>query len=151
MTLRQRGRVYYIEEGNWIAAGETGWLTFVVQNIFTSVTQGFTDQYADYSSLAVWLIVSIIQAVNPVRAKMVVNSKCDYEEMDWKVNCHAGDVMRFLLICGISRLVFFLFTRLLRWRERKKRRWKSKRWFASRFGGCSDGWSDSNSFPSVWV
>ena len=59
LNPRNSGGIFHFEEGtlNWltiiIASGETAWLTFVVQDIFSVFTKGYTKQYADFSSWAV--------------------------------------------------------------------------------------------------
>ncbi|OQR81364.1 hypothetical protein THRCLA_11799 [Thraustotheca clavata] len=82
-----------------IIAGESTWVIYVVNDLLLlCFSPEFTRVFSPLSSLSVWLITFIIDALWPVNIKSSINRDCYCTDMDYQVHCSSG-----LIEIGSSR------------------------------------------------
>ncbi|KDO35151.1 hypothetical protein SPRG_01218 [Saprolegnia parasitica CBS 223.65] len=105
-----------------MAAGETGWLVFILNDAFSVVTRQYTAVYATQSNLLVWATTAFWTLLSPVTYSLSLQNRCTVVAVDAQLVCHAGVfaigstrrmVSLFGLICALV-LVWFVVQRL-RW------------------------------------
>ncbi|OQR86107.1 hypothetical protein ACHHYP_10987 [Achlya hypogyna] len=74
-----------------IIVGEATWLTYVMNEVLLVVV-GLSRQYAPASSLASWLILFVLELVQPVQVTGTVARHCVGTDMDYAVTCSSGVV-----------------------------------------------------------
>ncbi|EQC41118.1 hypothetical protein SDRG_01097 [Saprolegnia diclina VS20] len=103
-----------------MAAGETGWLVFILNDAFSVVTRQYTAVYATQSNLLVWAATAIWTLLSPVAYTVSIQNRCAVVALDAQLVCHAGvfaigSTRRLLsllgLICALL-LIWFVVQRL---------------------------------------
>ncbi|KAF0695638.1 Aste57867_13560 [Aphanomyces stellatus] len=106
-----------------LGAGETTWLVFILNDIFTVWTKQFTAYYATPSSFLVWLVAAMVTLVKPVVHAATIQPECQIDDMDFQVVCSSGviligQIQRFYvlvaIVCGCN-VVCYVLARLRYW------------------------------------
>ncbi|KAF0699896.1 Aste57867_9554 [Aphanomyces stellatus] len=92
-----------------ILAGETLWLSYVLQELLQPVTGSFTRLYAPLGALLTWIAVVICDVAAPPTLSASINRACFSINMDCMVYCDSGVIeigsfIRTLWICGLQVL-----------------------------------------------
>ncbi|KAF0709208.1 Aste57867_6048 [Aphanomyces stellatus] len=81
-------------QSNWLttllSSGEMSWFVYVVNDLFSVVTQGRTKRYAMFSSLLVWLLTTIWSFVQPVEHFVTIDRQCTVVVVDFQLECNIG-------------------------------------------------------------
>ncbi|OQR85266.1 hypothetical protein THRCLA_10728 [Thraustotheca clavata] len=86
---------------NILAAGESTWLVYVLNDILSCITLQYTSYYATKSALLVWFIVACWTLASPQQVYSVIDRTCNYINMDQGLICSSGYVQ----IGSLSRLL----------------------------------------------
>ncbi|OQS07903.1 hypothetical protein THRCLA_00102, partial [Thraustotheca clavata] len=70
-----------------LAASETTWLVYALNDIFSFITLHHTTYYASKSSLSTWFVVAIWSFVHPLENSSKIQRNCDYVDMDFGLTC----------------------------------------------------------------
>ncbi|OQR86537.1 hypothetical protein THRCLA_10535 [Thraustotheca clavata] len=73
-----------------LAASEGTWLVYVLNDLFSFVTQQYTAHYAYKSSLSTWLIIAIWSLLSPLETIAKLERECQYVDMDFGLICTSG-------------------------------------------------------------
>ncbi|KDO17971.1 hypothetical protein SPRG_21779, partial [Saprolegnia parasitica CBS 223.65] len=75
-----------------MAAGETTWLVFILNDTFSVWTQQYTPLYATPSSVLVWAASAIWSLLSPVKHSARLQRKCSVPIVDMQLVCDSGVV-----------------------------------------------------------
>ncbi|OQR97533.1 hypothetical protein ACHHYP_10726 [Achlya hypogyna] len=98
LTLEQSRGFYFLAapRPSWLAtvmaAGETTWLVFILNDGFSLATKQYTAVYAAQSSILVWAVAALWSLVSPVQHSATVARACDVVAVDLQLVCHGGSV-----------------------------------------------------------
>ncbi|KAF0712590.1 Aste57867_4777 [Aphanomyces stellatus] len=90
-----------------LAAGEVGWLVYVLVDIIIIFTRAYTTTYAVLCGLLVWMVAAIFSVGFPVAHSATVDRTCLIMQLDFQLACDAGtvtvgSVSRFLQLIAIA-------------------------------------------------
>ncbi|OQS06776.1 hypothetical protein THRCLA_01194 [Thraustotheca clavata] len=105
-----------------LAASETSWLVYVLNDIFSCITQQYTVLYAGHSSHGTSVVVSIWTFLVPQHYTATVSRTCSYVDMDFEIVCTSGSVAlgdpkRLAVLCAIALLNICFWFGLEKWRH----------------------------------
>ncbi|OQR87938.1 hypothetical protein ACHHYP_07827 [Achlya hypogyna] len=86
-----------------VVASELTWLVYVMNDLFSGITQQYTPRYAWKSSIVTWFAAMALQA--PVRYEASLQRECAYVNMDGALTCTTGAIRigRIVGVCtGVS-------------------------------------------------
>ncbi|KAH9137059.1 hypothetical protein AeRB84_018015 [Aphanomyces euteiches] len=73
-----------------LVSGEVCWLAYIVQDILSVWTKGYTRKYASPSSILMWAAVTVTQFVSPVHVLITLDPLCKTNEIDLEFICNLG-------------------------------------------------------------
>ncbi|EQC30294.1 hypothetical protein SDRG_11871 [Saprolegnia diclina VS20] len=118
LDLAETNGFYYIVAipQSWfstiMAAGETTWLVFILNDTFSVLTQQYTPLYATPSSVLVWAASAIWSLVSPVQHSASLRRSCTAPIIDMQLVCdsgivHIGDPKRVTGLIGLTLALLF--------------------------------------------
>ncbi|KAH9056181.1 hypothetical protein Ae201684P_021918 [Aphanomyces euteiches] len=76
-----------------LAAGELNWIVYIINDIFSVVTNEYTQMYSFLCYLAVWVASAILSFVSPPSVSVSIERVCSVAQVDFQVECHSGTVV----------------------------------------------------------
>ncbi|KAF0687097.1 Aste57867_21178 [Aphanomyces stellatus] len=73
-----------------LISGEVCWLTYILNDVFSVVTKGYTRRYAALSSILVWSITALLQLAAPLTVQATLARSCARVNLD--VVCTVGTI-----------------------------------------------------------
>ncbi|OQR96660.1 hypothetical protein THRCLA_07201 [Thraustotheca clavata] len=89
-----------------LAAGEVGWLIYIVNDITMIYTKNLTMHYATVVGLLTWISAAVLSLASPVMPLVQIEKQCQVVQIDFQLVCtsgtvYIGDFNRFLTLVGI--------------------------------------------------
>ncbi|OQR90538.1 hypothetical protein ACHHYP_05440 [Achlya hypogyna] len=90
-----------------MAAGETTWLVFILNDCFSILTQQYTSLYAAQSSILIWVASATWSILAPVQHRATLQRSCSVIAVDAQIVCRSGvvtigDINRLLGLVGLA-------------------------------------------------
>ncbi|ETW00438.1 hypothetical protein H310_07065 [Aphanomyces invadans] len=90
-----------------LVSGEVCWLTYILNDVLSIVTKGYTRHYVTMSSIAHWFATALLQLTVPLTVKTSLSRQCTWRNLD--VLCTTGVIeigscIRFYTLVGLSVL-----------------------------------------------
>ncbi|OQS07894.1 hypothetical protein THRCLA_00115 [Thraustotheca clavata] len=101
-----------------LATSEMTWFVYVLNDIFSCVTQQYTSLYASKSSTLTWIVAFLWTLYAPQLYHAEISRTCTYQDMDFQLNCQSGIVavgsisrfgvsMGIICVCVIASYTFY--------------------------------------------
>ncbi|KAG9400121.1 hypothetical protein AC1031_011031 [Aphanomyces cochlioides] len=90
-----------------LTAGELHWLVYVVNDIFSILTDSFTPGYASSSFILVWVSSTMWAFLLPPSSQITLSRDCTIEQVDYQVVCTSGvvEIGQLTQMYGLTALV----------------------------------------------
>ncbi|EQC41299.1 hypothetical protein SDRG_01274 [Saprolegnia diclina VS20] len=103
-----------------LAASEASWLVYVLNDVFSCITQQYTSLYAGRSSLGTTISVTIWTFLHPQHYAAALHRRCDLVDVDFELHCVSGsialgDPLRLGVLCGIALANIIVWYQLAKW------------------------------------
>ncbi|OQR91272.1 hypothetical protein THRCLA_09056 [Thraustotheca clavata] len=90
-----------------LAAGEVGWLIYIVNDITMLYTKNLTMHYTTTVGILTWFIAAVLSLASPVVPVVQIQKQCQVAQIDFQLVCtsgvvYIGDFTRFLTLVGIG-------------------------------------------------
>ncbi|KAH9116037.1 hypothetical protein AeMF1_010007 [Aphanomyces euteiches] len=74
------------------SAGEATWLAYILNDVFSLITQEYTTSYSFMSSLLLWVAAAVLSFLSPVNHSVDIGRVCTVEAVDSQCVCRSGIV-----------------------------------------------------------
>ncbi|KAF0719127.1 Aste57867_1265 [Aphanomyces stellatus] len=91
-----------------MSCGEVTWLIYIINDVFSPLTQQYTYYYSYKSSNVMWLATFVWSVAAPVSHQVSIDRQCYLDAVDFQAKCHSG-IMKIGSVTRFEALICMAF------------------------------------------